>query len=133
MTVYKFLFYKTHQLLYPIMAESARMMRQWIISFIISLIVFFNIVTLMGWLEINYQMGIHFPSRFYFIATLVVILLLNYWFYIHNDNYRQINIRFKESSVIKIVTAIIVIAYYFFSVRYFFYILENSPWRGNWR
>jgi hypothetical protein len=114
------------------MAGVNKMMSQWIVSFLVGLVVFFNVITILGLLELKYHSGVGFSSRIAFNFTLVVILLFNYWIYIRGDSYHHINNRFKEPLIVKIVTSIVVIAYYFFSVKYFFYILENSPWRGNW-
>lgn len=130
MRLYKFLFYKTHSLLYPIMADVNKMMSQWIVSGLVSLAIFFNLIEGMAFLEIKFDLGIGFSSKVMFVLTLVAILLLNYRIYVHQDNYKQINSAFRETELIKILTGILIVGYYAVSVRLLFYVLEHSPWRG---
>ena len=129
MKIYYFLFYKTHSLLYPLMSEINKTFSDVIIVIWVSLSQILYIISIIASIESRFHLGIKFNTKLSFTVFCIFVSLTNYFIYSDRDKHKIINKMFKEPLLQRIITSIIVIFYYFFSVKYLFYSIDNSPWR----
>ncbi len=124
--VYYFLFYKTFRLLYPIMSSFNKSIAEWIVAFVLSLVVFFDILSSLRFFQVYW--GIETKMSYpVFLVLQIAVFYFNYKLYVAEENYKGINKMFNEKKGLRLITSALVIAFYWVSIWLLFWSIENLP------